>query len=120
MSHFCGREKDRSAVSVIRVSTTAQAEADKNATSSDHKSPHQDVSQSDGPEGEQVNSLIAVNIDGGGVLHIDGLINPVDPHVTSNEPTEYKAGHEGSPGGAQATEGSGGAFFGLCTWQTGQ
>lgn len=110
----------RRTVSVVWVSPTTQEEAEENAASSDHKGPHQDVSQSDGPEGEQVNSLIAVNIDGGGVLHIDRLVNPVDPHVTSNEPTEDKAGQEGCPGGAEAVEGTGGAFFGLCTGQTGQ
>lgn len=84
-------------VSVVRISTATQAEAKENAASSDQCDPYQDVDQGDGPEGVQVNSLVAENVKGGGVLHIDGLINPVDPYVTANEPTGDKTGHEGVP-----------------------
>lgn len=107
-------------VSVIRVSTAAQEEAEQNTASSDQEGSQQDVDQSDGPEGKQVNSLMAVNFDGGGILHIDGLIYPVDPHVTSNEPTEDKRRHKGVPSRAEPVEDIGGAFLGLCTGQTGQ
>lgn len=113
-------EKDRSVGSVVWVSTAAQEEAEEDTASSNQEGPQQDVDQSDGPEGEQVNSLIAVNVDSGGVLHIDRLIYPVDPHVTSNEPTEDKSGYKGVPGRAELVEDVGGAFFGLCTGQTGQ
>lgn len=113
-------EKVRSQISVVRISAATQEEAEKNTAPSDQEGPQQDVDQGDGPEGKQVTSLITVCVDCGFVLHVDRLINPVDPHITSNEPTEDKSGHKGVPGGADAVEEVGGAFFGLCTGQTGQ
>lgn len=113
-------EKNRSAASVVRVSAAAQEEAEENTASSDQEGPQQDVGQSDGPEGEQINSLIAVNVGRVGVVDIDRLIYPVDPHVTSNEPTDDKTGHEGVPSGAAAVQDVCGAFFLLCTGQTGR
>lgn len=113
-------EKDRSAVSVVRVCAATEEEAEEDAASSDQRDQQQDVHQSDEPEGEEINSLIAVNINSGLVFHIDWLIYPVHPHITSNEPTEDKKGHEWVPACADTVEGVGGAVFGLCTWQTGQ
>lgn len=115
-------EKDRSVVSVVRVSATTQEEAEQNTASSDQEGPQEDVDQSDDPEGKQVDGLMAVKVerDGGFVLHINRLIYPVDPHVSSYEPTEDKTGHKGVPGSATAMEDVGGAFLGLCTGKTRQ
>lgn len=106
---------------VIGVSPSAQEEAEKDTAAPNQEQSNQYIDQCGGPEGKQVHSLIAVCIDGSGILDIIRFVDPVDPHITSNEPAEKKGRGDRVPGYAKSVEWVGGPISGLlCAGQTGQ
>lgn len=103
------------------VGSSAQVEADEDAAADDQGGDEEDVGQRGGPEGEQVQCLVAVRLHACRVLVVVGLVNRVDPHITSNEPAEEKERCQGVPGRAHSTQRVGGAVFGLAgARQTGE
>lgn len=75
---------------VVRVSSAAQAEAEEGAAGTKHCHPEEDVDQGGDPEGKQVQVLVAVEARVSCVLVVVGLVNRVDPHISSYEPAEEK------------------------------
>lgn len=106
---------------VVRVCSATQEEAEEDAAAREQKQSQEDVDQGGGPEGKQVQCPVAVRIHICRVLVVVGLINRVDPHITSNKPAEEEEGCQRVPGGADSTERVGGAVFGrLSTRQAGE
>lgn len=97
-------------VSVGVTFATYQA-AEEETAAAHHKQAQQDVDQSGGPEGKQVDGLIAVGVHICCIFVVVGLINRVDPHITSNKPAEEEARCQRVPGHADLTEWVGGAVF---------
>lgn len=98
---------------VVGVGAAAQEEAEEDAAAAHQEQTQQDVDQGGGPEGEQVERLVAVGIQMCGVLVVVGLINRVDPHITCDKPAEEEDGRQGVPGGADSAPRVGGAVFGV-------
>lgn len=106
---------------VIWVGTATQAEADKDATATQQEQPQEDVDEGGCPEGEQVERLVAIGIYICCVLVVIGLVNRVNPHITSDEPAEEEESSHRVPDGAESAEGVSGAVFGLLgTGQAGE
>lgn len=98
---------------VVGVGSATQVEADEDAAAAEQEQAEEDVDQGGGPEGKQVQRPVAVGLHGCRVLVVVGLVNRVDPHITSNKPAEEEERRQGVPGRADSTERVGGAVFGL-------
>lgn len=98
---------------IVWVGSATQAEADEGAAAGQQGRSQQDVDHGGGPEGKQVQRLVAVGLYIRCVLVVVGLVNGVDPHITGDKPAEEEGRHQRVPGGAQSIERVGGAVFGL-------
>lgn len=98
---------------IIRVGAATQEAAEEDAAAHDYKQTQEDVEQRCGPEGEQVERFVAVGVHICRVLVVTGLVNRVDPHITSDKPAEEEQRREGVPGRADSAQGVGGAICGF-------
>lgn len=76
----------KSTLHVVGIGSTQHAETDQDAAATNKGETHQDVDQGGAPERKQVQRPVAVQIHGGRVLVVDGLVNGVDPHVPWRNP----------------------------------
>lgn len=83
---MCEPEFTASALHVVRIGTAQQEHTDEDAAAADEGEAQQDVGEGGGPEGEQVQRLVAVRIRDRRVLVVVGHVNGVDPHVTWRNP----------------------------------
>lgn len=67
---------------VVGVGSATQVEAEENTAAAYEEQTQEDVEQSGGPEGKQVELLVAVRIHICCVLVVVWLVNRVDPHIT--------------------------------------
>lgn len=67
---------------VVCICSATQEEAEEDAAADKQKQSQEDVDQGGGPEGKQVQCLVAVRIHICRVLVVVGLIDRVDPHIT--------------------------------------
>lgn len=77
---------------VVGVGTATQAGAHEAQAATHEGQTEQDVDQGGGPEGKQVQGLVAVEVWVCCIFLVAGLINRIDPHITSNKPAENKEG----------------------------
>lgn len=98
---------------VVGISSSTKAEAEQDAEANYEEETQEDVDRGGAPEGKQVERLVTVKIHTCAVLVVVGLVNRVDPHVSSNEPAEKEERGQRVPGHADSVEGVGGVIFGL-------
>lgn len=98
---------------VVGVGSAAHVEADQDTAAEQQEHTQEDVDQGGGPEGKQVESPVAVRVHIRRVPVVVGLVNGVDPHITSNEPAEEEERRQRVPGRADGTERVVGVVIGL-------
>lgn len=76
------RDANGRRLNVVGIGAAHQEETDEDAAAAKEEEAQQDVDQGGGPEGKQVQRLVAVGVHAGRVLVVVGLVNGVDPHVT--------------------------------------
>lgn len=69
---------------VVGIGSATQEEAEEDAEAAYEEKTQEDVDQRGGPEGKQVECLVAIGFHTCCVLVVVGLINRVDPHITYN------------------------------------
>lgn len=68
------------------------------ATAAENDETQQEVEEVCGPEGKQVERLVAVGVQAGNRLVIAGFIDGINPHITSDEPAEEEEKDKAAPG----------------------
>lgn len=100
-------------LNVVWIFAAKHESTDEDAAAADEGQTQDDVDQRGGPEGEQIESPIAVLIDICCVLLEVWLINGVDPHVTCDKPAEEEDGRQHVPDFADSGQRGGRLIFTL-------
>ena len=79
---------------VVGVGPAEGAEAQQSAAPPEQEQAQQDVQQRGGPEGKQVQRLVAVWLHGRGGAVVVGLVDGVDPHISCRDDgMQHKKSH---------------------------
>lgn len=84
-------------ISVVWLGSAKATQAKTTATANDRKETQHDVEQCGGPEGKQVERLVAVKAHICTILVVAWLKHRVDPIVACNEPAEEEHDHQWLP-----------------------